>query len=546
MRPWLIPTGVACVLLAVALAVPAQGEVRENEVRVASRTEVFYYEVDGPGKANSFYETGSHILQELDIWSKNPVGEKWYSTIDFTGRATDHEQFDTETWSVEMFQWKMEHPRFEFGAGDVFANFSQYSMNKAIKGGYAQVNIEEDRQSYFRIAYGSFDSQWEYLYNHDDNEPVDRYGGGFRLQGAGAAGPFELMGGVNLAHVDDRDDDPQRTFESTHWNTVGSVDWEARLQSLVVAGEHAYSSDTEYRTDGTENDTTGSANKISLRAAAYDTRLNYRWERVSTDFLTLGGGASPDRDRHYMKADHKVTRTFFVFGIGNHTRNNLSDDLANTRRITTGELGLRYRRAFGRNSLTLSVSGRRKWVDNTDDQNERITDRVKFLADDRFFRILRVRGNFEAILEDNLNAPGSPESYFYGIELSSRHRLMDGKLEIRPSLSLERQERDAFVNEANDVADTYRAELFAVYDRYLRAGGTVERYHNNYDDPAANDALRDKQMLYLEYQPQFYKEGTLRLEGSNTDYIFDDKTQGYNEKIAKLTLRIGYDRKWGE
>ncbi len=522
-------------------ACPDLAMAATNQVKIDNRTELISYSVSGPGKAASFYEDGGHVLHETDIRATNTFDNGWDSTLNLNFRVTDNDQFDPETASIEKLSLKVGKDKIQLNFGDYFANFSQYSMNKSIKGLGVQINLQ-DKENYVRLAYGTFDSQWEYLYDTPASESMDRFGGGARYQHA----RDKYRVGLNLGYVKDDDDDTNRTTENAYVNVVPALDWEYRLDSFKLSGEHAYS-DTEMTTiAGTKTETTGNAHRLGVRTRIGTVKLRGKYERVSTDFTTLGGGATPDRQRIYAKADAKLNKRWSLFGVFNHSSNNLDDDATMTTTTNIiGEVGIKRKRAFNRRSMNISLSARRKWTDTDDNSRESTSDRIKFGISDRLGKVLRVNGDIEKIVNDDTTAGGASSSnYFYNLGLSSRHRLKGGKLELRPRFTAGLQERENLTTNGDDTTTTLRFDLGARWDKFLRFGLNGERVNNDLS-AGGEDSTRTKYGAYCEIRPRAYKNVSVRLEASSNDFDFDTNANDYEEKIAKLMFRYSFEKKGG-
>ncbi|MCF6289556.1 MAG: hypothetical protein L3J03_00915 [Desulfobacterales bacterium] len=512
-----------------------------NQIKINNRTELISYSISGPGKAASFYVEGGHYLHETDIRARNSFDNGWDSILNFNFRLTDNDQFDPENASIEKLSLKLVKDKVQLNLGDHFINLSQYSMNKSVKGLGAQLNLR-DKENYIRVGYGIFDSQWEYLYKTPTGEPMDRFGGGIRFQHA----RDNYRVGLNLGYVRDDDGDPNRTTENAYINTVPALDWEYRRDRLRLSGEHAYSNTTMTTSGGARTETTGTAHRLGLKTRLGVVKLRGRFERVSTDFTTLGGGATPDRQRIYTKADAKLNNRWSVFGMFDHSRNNLADNLAlTTTTNVTGEVGVKRKRAFNRRSLKISLSTRRKWTDTDDNSRESTSDRIKLAVSDRLAKVLRVNADIEKIIDNDTTAGGASSSnYFYNLSLSSRHRFKDGRLELRPRFVAGLQERDNLTTNGSDYTTTLRFNLGGTYEKFLRFGLNAERVVNDLST-LGNDSTRTKLSVYCELRPDWLKKGSIRMEGTRNNFDFDDKTKEYREDIVKIMFRYSFEKREG-
>ena len=496
-----------------------------QEFTVHNRSEVVSNSVSGPGSNSSFLDTGTHLFHESEIYRAAILANGWNSTLSAALRYTDSTQFDPDKFSVQKFEYRLNDASKSITLGDYFANLSQYSMNKAIKGMGYQQNFGDD-QNYLRATYGTFDGQWAYLLRDDRaDEPMNRQGGGLRYQRQ--IGP--LTYGVNLAFVSDSaDDGKRRPGESAYEQTLPSFDWEYRTDALTLAGEHAYSSTTEKAASGNSVDTSGMANKLTLRAMAGPANLDANLEQVGTDFMSLAGGATPDRFRAYVKADAKVTKLWKVFGSVDYYHNDLTGQLAYRTSNTSYEMGLTKRRAFDRKTLTLSTSLRQRVTDTDGKGSDQTTDRIKLKANDTF-GVIDVRGDIERIVDGSTTRTGDT---MYNIGLSSR--IERSQWTLVPNFEFGKGERD---NVAGGIDVTSIARISLQADR-----GNGTAFGLNYDNNIAStpvqgtDAHVSRLAAYFEIRPALRRGSTLKFELANNDYQFGNASTNYSEQIARIIL----------
>lgn len=157
--------------LTFCLASQASLASQVDELRISNRTDLLNQSVTGPGKASSFYHSGTHVLHETDMrWAGRAFDGTWDALFNGTLRYTDTSQFDPERLSLQKFEWRLSDADTQINVGDYFANLSPYSMTKGIKGVALQQNLSND-QNYIRAFYGSFDGQWAFAYKTRRRSP---------------------------------------------------------------------------------------------------------------------------------------------------------------------------------------------------------------------------------------------------------------------------------------------------------------------------------------------------------------------------------------
>lgn len=512
----------------------------ENILQYSARTEVLDHRVTGPGRESSFNLPGTWLLHEGDFRRALRLESGWYSDLNLNYRLTNSTQFDPDKLSLQKFEWRLSDQDKLFTAGDYYANFSQYSLSKAIKGLAFQRNFR-DEQNYVRAAYGSFDGRWAYLHRkNNEDEPMDRHGGGLRVQRSFDKYRF----GLNLSHVTDRDDDPRRKIgQDAFQQSIGAFDWEYREPGLLIEGEHAYANSEIMPFGAASRDAGGSANKIVFRGTLKDISIDANLERVSPGFMTLGGGATPDRVRGYFRGDATVARLWKVFGLVDHSRNNLNGALTGTTYNTTYEGGLTRRRAFDRRTLTLSGSLRQRITDTSQGTGNRVANRVKLRANDRFFGVVDFRGFIETSIDRNKSAvPGTRAlDTLFGLALNSRHELTN-KWIVQPEFEISRQETQNIAAGGSDVYDVLRLGLRGDGAAGAQAGVNYEYNTATVVAPFGN-SRRNRFNAFWQTKPDWLRFGWLRFELNDSINNFADSSRNFKERLLKATLQIDFERR---
>jgi hypothetical protein len=509
------------------------------ELSLSTRTDVMYHSVQGPGSAASFLDPGAHVLHEVDLRkSRSIMDGHWDSVLSTTLRITDSLQFDPEKFSVQKFEWRLSNQEAQIHIGDHFANLSPYSLSKGIKGLAIQRNLG-DEQNYIRALYGSFDGQWAFLYKDPVAEPMNRHGGGVRLQRVWAE-RFRL--GINLAHVADQADDPLRPAGVDAFRQVmPAVDWEWREAGLVISGEHAYA-DTRrmpFGVDAVELD--GVAHRVELRTSLGDLRLDGRVERVSPDFYSLGGGATRDRLRWHTRGEYRLNRDWRIFLTYDDWRDNLAGQRPATTENTTWEAGVRKARLFDRRHLNLSTSWRIRAVETSDARRNSVSDRIKIGLNDRIGPAFDWRAELEYILDDDRVAVSDADSYLFDVGLGWRQRFKD-IWDMRANLDFGRQENETVRVTGRDISNRLRLSLSASREGGMTIGGFYE--YGMADLIAATaDNRYNRAGLFWQISPAWLKDGSLRFELSDFQYTFtQDASRDYREQIAKVSLRWDFEQ----
>ena len=510
-----------------------QGDI--TRVNIYSMYE--HHRVTGPGRDASFLEPGSHWLHDLELDLKRSVNENWTTEFSSLVRATDSRRHDPQNWSLQRLQLIAYDEMNHVSLGDYYATLSQYTFNRSIKGvGYQRTLTDS---SYLRLVGGSMHSRWNHLVDRVEDEPMDRNAMGLRYQMAGDA--YRL--GFNLASGRDRKNDPTRTFEDAYRQVLPGVDWEYRLQSgFRFSGEHAYAWTKKEDINQTEETLKGSANRLNADGSLGALRLRGRAERVGSDFYTMAGGAAVDRLRYYARGDYRLTPVWSSFVAYDWSQNNLSGHLADTTTTRVPEVGVSARGLFDRRSLTMTTSYRQRVVSVDSDPNSRaVSDRVFLSVGDRFGEV-SLRGEVEAILNSRKEVDRqSNDDYLYRIIADSRFVLADGRYDLRPYLSLERQEIEDPTSGKMVRTNGARLDLRLLAPKNIDYTAMFEVRDVSNNIPNGEDTRLKRYGIGVDSRPDFMSGGSLRAEAGYADYRFGDADKNYRERYIRLIANIPFD-----
>ncbi len=528
------------ILFAAAAPVMGAEEVSAGPtINLYNRTELLFQETSGLGKAQSFYDPGNHVFHETDIVANGRVGN-WNSLFNATVRYTDTRQYDPVNLSTPKLMWQLSDAQNQINFGDYFAVFSPYSLTKSIKGAAIQHNFSDD-QNYIRAAYGSFDGQWSYLFRNPNNEPMDRYGGGVRVQQA--ADNWRI--GASLVQAADRWGDPRRGMYDGYRQVMPAIDWEWRTPGWLFSGEHAYAATTvNSGTTGATSDLNGSANRFTFRGNLRDVSLDGLLERVGSRFATLGGGATPDRMRTMLRGDWRLGALWRFNAMADYYYNDLDHQLATRTTVKAIDVGTTRRRLFDRRSASLSLGLKTRWTETDDNTSETRTDRLKLRFKDRYFdEALDLSLGLEKTINDVRQGatPGSNDSYLYDIGLGWRAAL-NRQWTLRTNLDLGHTELQNPTNGNFDIMDTVRLAIAAEATDRSQFGVSVDYGGNRMTIANANSQV-DRHSVFYQAQPAWTGGGTVRAELTENTYRFDVASNNFRERLLRLVFNWNLDIK---
>lgn len=497
-----------------------------------------YHDVSGAGSESSFLERGNHIVGEVELLSRSQIGANWESEFSSLMQLTQSRRYDPSDFSFRQLRFTLNDLNNTnlLVVGDYYASFSQFSMNRSIKGAGYQRNFSDN--TYVRLAGGSYFHRWDHLAGSGSNRPIDRKGLGARFQ----FGREDGFMGINYAAAWDWDKDPERTTQTTFRQHLASLDWELHGGGLNLSGEHAYAPTRRQPSGGDDEMIYGAAHRVNSRMNIGHMRLQLRGEHISPDFISMSGGASPDRFRIFSRGDFRINNIWSIYAGNDWYRNNLEDQREATTRTFIPEAGVRTRGLFERRSLMVSAGVRRR-ISSTDKPSERvnISDRLHINLSDRL-GALSLRGETEIIFHNSKKpSPSSKgQDYLYRLTADSRHTLFSGNFEMRPFLSLSHQEVEDQSTGKPVMINSLRFDLRGRAADTVRYGLSMEKRSNKSDIPGRDDSEEERFSVSLEKSFDFLGGASVEVEYGVNRYGYSDTLKDYEENFFQFSFNRSF------
>jgi len=519
------------ILTALLLCIPAGIlSAAGSSLNLDSRTNIRFTQITGPGRTASFYKAGTYITEEPTLRGFAPLPKGWSVGGESQLRFTNDQLTDLRGFSVESLSMEIKQGSHTVSLGDYFAVMSPFSMTQLLKGvGYQRDFQNQD--NYFRTAWGTFDSQWEFLYRQDQNETMNRYGGGARRQWAGEKYQF----GLNWGLVNDHKEDPLRkvTQEAAFYQNIGAFDWMYRAGPVTIDAEHAAGVTVQDPITGERTQKHGHANKIRLQGFAIGTRFLVGFENASINFTPLAGSASPDRRRYRAQLSRRFGRLWTAFVKFSLSHDDLEGAQKNTRTTQTSyDAGLTRSRLFGRRNLETTLTYRRSETDTRNFTRDRAADRFQLSLSDRIFRSLRVRASVEPSFDyDEVNGTYAT-TLLYETRISGRKRLPK-KWSLNGRFSARRRDTENIRSMGHDFQNGINGSL-----DFSRPGGLsigLNADHSIQDVYEGTDSRTTRAGVSFSMKPKFPKDSSVDFDTGFVSYHFSELDRDYAEYITKLS-----------
>ncbi len=157
------------------------------------------------------------------------------------------------------------------------------------------------------------------------------------------------------------------------------------IPGLNIYSEFSHSSNTKDSSDTTANiDKSGNAFKIRAIGNKNPSRVLLEYERISPDFITLAGSATPDREKFKSTWRYKINKKVTTHLGFLWYRDNLDGQLAAGKNVYRPSIGITYKKAFGRKHNVVDLTYKFDKTNTTNDITNHIID---LSINDRFGKV---------------------------------------------------------------------------------------------------------------------------------------------------------------
>ncbi len=518
-RVWV---GTACLLMTVPFSAQAA-----DEFRLSNDFSTTYNDVSGPGDDQSSLTEGLRYLEIFNLYGNGEMGEVKYN-FSLGAKVTDDPRNDSEKFSLTNMHGRFTNGIHTLTLGDTFEAFSQYSLNSAVKGAsyrYADPgNMLPDLTLVYGLAYSRWDNMWGV-------DAVERQVAGMRLKQQLSADFWVALNGVHsFDHIRVND-------SSLFKSTVYSLDWEyLPIPGLTIRGESALADTTEDFSNQADDDNNGYAHKIEAIGDGGPSRVSLEYERVSPEFLTMLGSATPDREKFKARWRYKYTKTVTMnFGFLWY-RDNLDGDLAFRTDHYKPEVGVTVRRLFDRNYAVADLTYK---YDRAYGDDRSTSDHFVNLGYRDRFGIFDSDTNLGVTFYDTKDSRNDDE-FIYNTMLSTRHTT--GDWVWKPSLSAGGWTLDNELQDTRDQVWEYALGL-GVDVPSAKVTSTLKVGQNWLQKDTGTDSRKNFARLNVFYRPEFLSRldyGMLYLRAFVNDFDYSVRDRDFRENSVTAGVSIQF------
>lgn len=477
-------------------------------------------------KSNSYLTEGNNFKNDMSFGLNYSSGD-FRQNLNLNLFATDDYRFSSKKAVMRNFLWQIQKGKYMFSAGDIFADFSEYSLNNALKG--LRLNYYGENSMDIDIIAGINKSQWYYLWDNDSNELKDTYHAGISIRKQLL--PFF---DARLNYVFTNEDKARNALYSTklYRTNVISLNWNYYpVSALRLYGESAYSN---YYEKGHSTDDSW-AHKINLDVRGNNLRNRFVYERVDSDFYSPGGIVITDREKMEVRNSYYLKKGEIYLNYV-YYHDNLNDSKTATTYNHFPEAGFRYDGIFNRPTLSLDYNFRfnRRYADDSLLDTRDYTSILSL--SDRFGEYeLRLTYTLDYINDDTATDDDSTLNSA-NIDISRRFIYENGM--IMPSVFIYAEKTNGSSSDYSNINSGFR--LNGEFDRLnFMFNYNIGHLANTSSDDLTNTYV----VCSLEYRLTDngkYGRNIAGLKYSVNDNNYQTSSQDYKEKVLAFYLKTEF------
>ena len=517
---------------------------KENTDRSGRISGSFSQEVDwndvAGNTSKSFLRRGTDYVTETNLNLQEKLPGNYNLESQMSLRKTDNPRIDPRRdVRMKQFSLKAMNPNNFYEFGDMYADFSQFTLGASLEGAHAILS-PSTASKYQLVAarVGEADVAADKFQRNvagvkaDHNFFTDsKLFSNFRV-------------GAQAVSVQDDASSLDRTADTQDLkNAVFSTDGEIAFRGPVALQYEVAHSENRLTTDAGAN-TSDKANAVRvLPSVTFDKLgIRYLYYMAQPKFYTDQGSASPDKMQHQWTMDYRFSKKVSVNLVENYYWDHLPGS-SRTKRTTNDEKYLTWNlRPFdNRPQLTFRpyVNYAVKNSDDAANSAEGITRTAGFSFSDSIERVIQygARYEFRSYLDEANDHAGSDYSHRIGVNVSREQQVFARRLylALEPTMDLRRTKTDP------NYDTSFSVGLNTQYDisqRWLfRATNTLTDANNA---QPASDYMQNRSSAEFDFilGPSKAVHFVTRYERNR--YVHEDGDQSYTESrvIGKLSFNF--------
>lgn len=504
----------------------------EMKLHLSNEFSLTSNDITGPGKASSSLTKGVSYLNVLSVSGMGTMKQFDYN-FNIGAKSTDDFRNDLKIHSLTNLQARITDKIHTINLGDTFESFSQYSLSTAVKGGSYRYFNQAMKLPEITLVYGLAYPRWDNVWRDDETKIVERQVFGARIKQSFTE---DLWAG--LSAVRSNDDRRVRDSDPLYRNQLYSLDMEYRpIPGLTVSGELAFNKTDASEQKGADfNESRGYAVKISAIGDQDPSRVTLEYERVTPDFQTFLGSATPDREKFKARWRYKYSKTVTINTGFLWFRNDLEGKRADGRTDHyKPDLGVTFKKLFGRTYSTADISYKLNVSENGTSKTDHIINlnyRDKFGFVDSDTNIGYTSYETRGRTRDRRN------EFTSNIALNSRHTV--GEFIFSPALYLGSWRGRNLLEDQSDIIYEYSFGMGIDVPK-LKINSNVKIGQNKLEKDVGDDSKKIFANLNIFYRPTFLEklnQGMFFLRAYINDFKFTTGSRDFRETSITAGLNI--------
>ncbi|MBP6941409.1 MAG: hypothetical protein KBB65_06525 [Syntrophorhabdaceae bacterium] len=535
----------SCLLIFLFLASTDPAYAADNEVHFSNEFSYTYNDITGPGGDDSSSLTrGFRYLNIFGFMGNGTVRELEYN-FNLGFKATDDRRNDVATFSPTNIQGRMTNKIHTVNAGDTFESFSQYSLSTAVKGASYRYFNEQKNSPEITMVYGYVLPRWDTIWGGIETRAIERTAYGMRIKQNFSP---NIWAGISYVQAKDRPGTRIMSTDPIYDSNNYTVDAEYKpIPGLAFRGEFSTSRTTMSPSSlGGQNEdrTHGTASRIEAVGEGGPSRVSLEYERVSTEFQSILGSATPDREKIKSKWRYTMTKNIMLNLGLLWFRDNLDGQKAYRTDSYTPEVGFTFKNLLGRQSATADLAYRydRKFGAGNGSGISTADHMTTLNYRDRFGPV-DSDANVGYTIYSTERDQRQAKEYTYNLSLNSRHEIGEAYV-VKPVVYLGGMtSRDDLALETDRIYEYSFGMGFELLKLKLNSDFRIGQNVLEKTAAGTDNSTKTFGSFNVYYRPPFLKkfnEGMLYLRSFVNDFRFSTQSRSFRENSVTLGVNLQY------
>ncbi|MEW5950274.1 MAG: hypothetical protein AB1637_00100 [Elusimicrobiota bacterium] len=504
-------------------------QLTAGEFHINNEFSAYYNKITGPGKAASSL---TENLSYADLLNINSSGENKGLSYNYNLglKFTDDERVDAKRVSLSNINGLIKKGEHSLFAGDIFENFSQYSLATALKGASYKFSPQKGAAPEITALFGYAAPRWDSLWKDPLTRIQQKQAWGARMKKN-----FYNSLDLGISMINSKDVDSYN-FASKYETSNIAADFNYKVMpGLTFDGEF---SSSDYDEKVSKSSEKGKAFRFQAVGDADPSRVSLEYEEISPDFISPLGSSTPDRRKIKGKWRYKYSKFSTVTTGLLWYRNNLDSQLSDTTYNWRPEISWAIKKPFRSRPYSfadISYKFDRKYGSGSSQGDHYINLNYR----DKFGEIDSDSNLGYSLYKTEKDIRDSSEINF-NTSFSSRKEKGEWSLIPKINLGLWRSQDE--LSDYSDKIYEYSLELGAEKPRAglfaeIKAGQNILKK----EDPASDDSAKTFASMSFRKKINIFKtESSVFLRAALNDFNYSTNSNDFREKSVTAGINTSF------